>query len=240
MKIQRSVLDDGVAALTLTGEFDSFAANPFLEQAEAIIQSGVSNVVANLRLVLFINSTAIGSLIKARKRFRGLGGDLVVAEPSSRVKETFSSLGLDKVLRSFATDEEAHQFLAESDNEAVDVPSENAVLLKFVDSAKQERFSQVGRVAKMAALEENGIKFFSPGDTDLFSQGTELKVKFRLPLFRRAYYFDVPCKVRAAQAADEGVRVECDFGEIYPEDRRSISQFVRDMRLLKDEIQQAN
>src|SRR5688572_32986574 len=101
MKIQRTVLDQGVACLALTGDFDAFAANPFLEQVEAIVQSGTVNVVVNLRLVLFINSTAVGSLIKARKRVRGLGGDLVFSEPSARVKETFDLLGLGQLIKIF-------------------------------------------------------------------------------------------------------------------------------------------
>ena len=84
MKIQRSVLDQAVAGIHLTGEFDAFAANPFLEQVEAIVQSGVVRVVVNMRLVLFVNSTAIGSLIKAL--------DSKLREVETEVKEAFEVL----------------------------------------------------------------------------------------------------------------------------------------------------
>ncbi len=240
MKIQRTVLGEGIAGLTLTGEFDAFAANPFLEQIEAIVQSGSVNVVVNLRLVLFINSTAIGSLVKARKRARGLGGNLVLAEPSARVKDALDTLGLGQVIQSFASDDDAVQHLAETDDDgAVKVPSENSVLLKFAEDAKQRAFSRKGGVGRMASLDDNGIEFVVPGSAELFENDTEVKVKFRLPLFRRAYYFDVPCAIRSCEAEGDDFKVYAEFGDIFEEDRQAISQFVRDLRLLKDEIRSA-
>ena len=41
---------------------------------------------------------------------------------------------------------------------------------------------------------------------------------------------------RLLRLGDDGLEVNAEFGDIYEEDRRSIAQFVRDMRLLKDEI----
>lgn len=235
MKIQRTVLDQGVACLSLTGDFDAFAANPFLEQIEAIAQSGSVHVVVNLRLVLFINSTAVGALIKARKRVRGLGGDLVFSEPSARVKETMELLGLGQLIKSYASDEEAVAALRATGNEQVDVPAENAVLVRFADAALHKRYAAQGGMPKMAALEENSIRFIAPGETSLYPAGAEIKTKFRLPLFMRAYYFDLPCTIRSAAKSPEGVEVSADFGDILDEDRKSIGQFVRDLRLLREE-----
>ncbi len=235
MKIQRTVLDQGVASLALTGDFDAFAANPFLEQVEAIVQSGTVHVVINLRLVLFINSTAVGSLIKARKRVRGLGGDLVFSEPSARVKETMDLLGLGQLIKSYGSDEEAVKALRATSNEQVDVPAENAVLVRFSDAALHKRYTSIGGMAKMAALEENSIAFLAGGETSHFPVGTEIKAKFRLPLFMRAYYFDVPCTIRSAEKTKDGIRVTADFGSILDEDRKAIAQFVRDLRLLREE-----
>jgi anti-anti-sigma factor len=236
MKIQRTVLDQGVACLTFTGDFDAFAANPFLEQVETIVQSGTVNLVVNLRLVLFINSTAVGSLIKARKRLRGLGGDLVFSEPSARVKETFDLLGIGQLIRSFPNDEEAARALRATAPEQVDVPAENAVLVRFSDPQLQKRYSTSGGIAKMAGLEENSISFLSAAETSLFPAGAAIKAKFRLPLFMRAYYFDFPCTIQKAEKTQEGVRVTAEFGDIVDEDRKAISQFVRDLRLLRDEV----
>lgn len=240
MKIQRTVLDEGVACLTLTGEFDSFAANPFLEQIESIVSAGTSSVVANLRLVLFINSTAVGALIKARKRLRGLGGDLVVSEPSQRVRETLDLLGLGAILKTFKNDDEAAKALRAQEPEKVDLPSDNAVLVRFIEEALQKQYLATSGVAKMATLEENAITFIAPGALAMFAPGTAIKAKFRLPLFRRAYYFDFPCTVRKSEKTADGIKVTADFGEIHGEDRKAIAQFVRDLRLLREEARGAD
>jgi anti-anti-sigma factor len=234
MKIQRTVLDQGVACLTLTGDFDAFAANPFLEQLETIVQAGTVNVVVNLRLVLFINSTAVGSLIKARKRVRGLGGDLVFSDCSARVKETMDLLGLGQVIKSFASDEEASKSLRATATETVEVPADNAVLVRFNDATLQKKFGS--NVAKMSSLEENSITFTSGGETSLFPVGAAIKAKFRLPLFMRAYYFDFPCTVKKAEKTKDGVKVTAEFGEVMADDRKAIAQFVRDLRLLREEV----
>lgn len=228
MKIQRSVLDQGVAGIHLTGEFDAFAANPFLEQVEAIVQSGVERVVVNMRLVLFVNSTAIGSLIKARKRVRGLGGDLVLSEPSPRVKGTLETLGLGSVLNIFPSDEEAITHLSAQEGDAVDMPAENSVLVHGAGDKI---------VARMVSLEEAGMVFAAKAGN--FEEGQELKVKFRLPLFRQSYYFHLPCTVSSVGKGGEGQEIKVAFGEIMEEDQRAIGQFVRDLRLLKDEIRSA-
>jgi len=236
MKIHRTNLEEGIAGLTISGEFDAFAVNPFLEQIDSIISSGNVNIVVNQRLVLFINSTAVGSLIKARKRLRGLSGELVISEPSERVKSTLQTLGLSQVLRCFPSDEAACDHLKATASEQVDIPSENAVLVRFKDAAKAREYARIPDVPRMVSLEEHGIRFVAKGTTDLYSSGSEVKVKFRLPLFRRAYYYEIPASIREAQSeGNDGVRVFAQFDEIHEEDRRSISQFLRDMRLLREE-----
>ena len=239
MKIQRTILDEGVAALTLTGEFDAFATSPFLGQVEAIIQSGITLVVINMRLVLFINSTAVGSLIKARKRLRGLGGDLVFSEMSQRVRETLDMLGLGQLIPSYANEEEAAKALRATAADKVEVPDDNTVFVRANDAATQKKLAGLSGTAKMAAIEENSITFVTTGDAAPFEKGAALKVKFRLPLFRRAYYFDVPCTVKSADKTKDGVKVTAEFGDMVDEDRRSIAQFVRDLRLLREEIRGA-
>jgi anti-anti-sigma factor len=240
MKIQRTVLDQGVACLTLTGDFDAFAANPFLEQVENLAQSGSAHITVNMRLVLFINSTAIGSLIKARKRLRGMGGDLVLSEPSARVRETMELLGLSAVIKSHANDDEASAALRAAGKDQVDVPADNAVLVRFNDAALHKRYAEVGGVAKMASLEEKSISFLAGGETSLFPVGAAIKAKFRLPLFMRAYYFDFPCTVRSAERTRDGIKVTAEFGDIVEDDRKAIAQFVRDLRLLREEARGGN
>jgi len=98
---------DGVAVLTLKGEFDSFVTGSFATEIGKLQGDGANRIVLNQRLVKFINSTALGSIIKARKACREAGGDLVISAPSPAVREAMESLGLDRVFRIFEDDDAA-------------------------------------------------------------------------------------------------------------------------------------
>jgi len=103
---------DGVTVLTLRGEFDSFVTSSFTGEIAKLQAEGANRIVLNQRLVKFINSTALGSIIKARKTCREAGGDLVISSPSPAVREAMESLGLDRVFRIFETDEAAVSAIA--------------------------------------------------------------------------------------------------------------------------------
>jgi anti-anti-sigma factor len=75
-----------IVVLTLKGEFDSFVTNAFSNEIAKVNADGVHRIVLNMRLVKFVNSTALGAMIKARKQCRASGGDLVVSQPSARVR----------------------------------------------------------------------------------------------------------------------------------------------------------
>jgi anti-anti-sigma factor len=98
---------DGVMLLTLKGEFDSFVCAGFTQEVGATQAEGIHYIVLNLRLVKFINSTALGAMIKARKACRAAGGDLVISHPSPAVREAMESLGLDRLFSIHDDDEAA-------------------------------------------------------------------------------------------------------------------------------------
>ena len=106
MKLVKEVRD-GIVVLTLKGEFDSFVTGSFSGEISKVQEEGGHRIVLNQRLVKFINSTALGSIIKARKGCREAGGDLVISSPSHAVREAMESLGLDRVFRIFEDDEAA-------------------------------------------------------------------------------------------------------------------------------------
>jgi anti-anti-sigma factor len=106
---------DGVVVLTLKGEFDSFVTKPFSEEIAKVQGEGINHLVLNLLYVKYINSTALGAMIKARKACREARGDLVVSRPSPAVREAMESLGLDKLFTILDDDEAAV--------EALDAPS---------------------------------------------------------------------------------------------------------------------
>jgi len=85
--------------VTLTGEADLHTA-PELDRAlQGVLGLGGTAVAVDLGEVSFIDSTALGVLLRYQPRFGARGGDLVIVTQDRRVLRTFEITGLDKVFR---------------------------------------------------------------------------------------------------------------------------------------------
>ena len=71
MKIGRKTAGD-VNILSFAGEFDAFNLPTISEKIDSLIQKGGTLLVFNLKELKFINSSALGYLIKTHKRLREL------------------------------------------------------------------------------------------------------------------------------------------------------------------------
>ena len=67
MKLEKHRYED-VVILKFTGEFDTFNLPAFSERIDRMIDGGDTQMVFDLRLLKFINSAALGYLIKTAKR----------------------------------------------------------------------------------------------------------------------------------------------------------------------------
>lgn len=235
MKIDREISGD-VAVLTLRGEFDSFVVNSFLEEVESLAANGVSNIVLDMRTVKFIMSTAIGAIVKSRKMMKELGGDLVISQPSDFVRDVLDSLGLTRVIKVFDENKTAVETLGLESG--APLPSGNSVLFHFVEA---ERQAAVGRpvIGRIVDLKEDAVTAQVAQAASFFPAGVAMKAKFRLPLFKRAYYFEIPAAVVSAAANEDGAELKVRFTDIEDEDRESIRQFLNDMNFLRDEVRNA-
>jgi len=244
VKINKSVHDD-VAVLELVGDFDTFVCPRFTEEVENLVEIGLKKVVLNLRFLRFINSTALGCLVKTKKTLEGKAGDLVIAKPSQFAKSIMTTLGLGDIIRTFPEEENALHHFKAGDQKSVEIEGENVILFQFADEKAAAAFGKPFGVGKIVNLLEETILFAwdggkdgaSPDTSKLFKPGTAVNVKFRLPFYRKAYYFEAACDLVKASKSEGGVtNVELSFREMKPEDRKSIQQFVADMRFLKNEI----
>lgn len=265
---------DRHAVLHLRGEFDTFYVSAFQEEVDGLASAGVHNAVLNLRMVKFINSTALGAIIKASKTLGAGGGRLVISRPSPFCRNIIEKVGLDRVVPIFDTDEEAARNLLEGAGEPTpdkggDGPEEDqsSVLFGPTDPSRVEHFlssservketvnpihghafgSNWTGVGRMASLDENGLRFnWNGGDTGLepfamgqfLAMGTELKVKFRLPLFKKGYCESIG-EVSELDERDDGVKVGLRFTDITDEVRDAVRQYSADLRFLKDELRKA-
>lgn len=102
----QSHIHNGVATLRLSGRFDAYEAPPV---ARWLQEAALARVVVNLGDVTFIDSTALGTLIKGMKQCRQQGGDLRVCSLQQPVRIIFELTRLDKAFTFFPDETEAIQ-----------------------------------------------------------------------------------------------------------------------------------
>jgi anti-sigma B factor antagonist len=224
MKVLKENLS-GIVVLTLKGEFDSFVTNAFSNEIAKVIADGVHRIVLNMRLVKFVNSTALGAMIKARKQCRASGGDLVVSQPSSAVREAMESLGLDRLFSTFDEDEKALSALEGGGAIDLEGDSESAVMIHTPDGTRPQ-------VARLRRLDTDSIECKLAEGSGKLATGTEVRLKFRLPLYRKEF-FDLTARVTNAEASKGGTLVTMHFTKVSPEDSAAIASFVADMGELR-------
>lgn len=107
MKTAVEVPSPGVAVIALDGRLDLLsAAGLKLELTEAVA-AGHHRLVVDLEAVTFMDSSGLGALIGGLKAARLQGGDLRIARPPDQARAVLNLTTLDRVLRPYATVEEA-------------------------------------------------------------------------------------------------------------------------------------
>ncbi len=249
MKIDTTTFD-GYTILNLKGEFDTFYCPRFQEEVEEMVGRGVNLLILNMRLVKFINSTALGAVIKAHKRCKAEGGDLVISRPSPFVKDIVKKLGIDSLVPMFDDEEAATRHVIKALNARLltaDAPvDEEAVLVSFPDETRSKQLG--GRnsvVGKMSNVDGERLQFTWSGAgygisrdqaKQLFFKGGQLDLKFQVKLFKKGF-FEVAAKVaEVVESGDDEVKVTANYTSIPDHDREALAQFASDMSFLKRQI----
>ncbi|KAA3610789.1 MAG: anti-sigma factor antagonist [Planctomycetota bacterium] len=252
MKIETHI-EPRYAVLSLAGDFETYAVSEFLDAVQQARQAGRIHLILNMRRVKFMNTTAIGAVLRARKELSAAGGGLAMAPTSGFVRDVFKKLGLDSVIPHYENAEEAARALRlsglEKPLEAEPGDEEAALLFRFYDQAKADELGGRGVGAgEIALLDVEGITFSWDGRGSRFSEeamksllasGTELEVKFRLPLYSKATYYVSAAEVAALDVEEGTARVRARFLGLEDEAATAVRQYVADMTLLREEIQQA-
>jgi len=247
--------------LHLAGEFGTLDCPSFLGHIEKLVASGPRHVVVNLRLTKFINSTALGAILKASKAVRAKGGKLVISRPSPVCRDTITSMGLDRVIPVFENDDVAVHGLDEAepapemgsaklvgteDSTVLFSPTDQDRLQQFVTKPARGTRTWHG-VGHMAEIDAERLRFsWDGGNTDLgpdrmiemLAVGSELRVKFRLPMLERGYH-EAVVAVGEIQRESDGVRVVATYRQIDAETLQAVKQYAEDMSFLKSELTHA-
>lgn len=182
---------DDHAILHLRGEFDTYYVPLLQKEIDDLAKAGIVRVVLNLRLVKFINSTALGAIIKASKSLAPKQGKLALSRPSAFCRDIIEKVGLDRVVGVFDTDEAAVESFDKSKalpKTAVEDPGEesSSVLFTPLDESRIQHFltqsqlivktpmtqskpmSAWSGAGRMSALDEHGMRFtWNGGHTGL-------------------------------------------------------------------------
>lgn len=257
MKLEKRRYDD-VVILRFIGEFDASNLQTFSPKIDEMIEAGDRQIVLDLHALKFVNSSALGFLIKANRRVKELGGDMVIARPSKFISKTLSTLGLDSVFAGYQTVEDGIlRFKKGEEIGKLDLSSADydesltgAVPILFrKDDAQALPPNQVGRIV---TLYEDGLLFRyeptnkdgrDPVEADLVT-GNRLKIKFRQPFAVKDHYFDMAATIvqssklkGPADGGDAGVlAVKVRYERIKDADRKSLQQLVRDLDTWKGEL----
>ena len=248
MKIDKS-LDDDYAILTLKGEFDTFYCPHLLEEVKSLVGRGISHLILNLRLVKFINSTALGAIIKAHKSCRLEGGDLLISRPSSFVKDIIGKVGIDQLVTVYEDEDQAIKHIIKELNAkelAGEAPVDaEKIMIKFPDDTRNKMIGgKRTLLGTMSNVDGHRLQFTWSGEKaginvdqakQLFFEGSEVVLKFQVKLIKKSY-FEIVGKVTQADPIGDSIRVTASFEKIQAADQEALDQFAQDMAFLKRQL----
>jgi anti-anti-sigma factor len=96
-----------LALVSVSGELDLHTAGCLqarIEEADAV---GAGTVLVDLSEISFIDSSALEVLVRESKRLEGRGHSLVLVTNDPRTRRILEVTGLDRVLRAYATLQDA-------------------------------------------------------------------------------------------------------------------------------------
>src|SRR4029450_7273749 len=98
---------NGIAVIALTGELDLYTCPEFKEELLRVIGDGATLVAVDLTQTTFIDSTALGVLIRGVERLKMNDGQLVVACADPNIVKVFEVTGLNRVFTVVGSRDEA-------------------------------------------------------------------------------------------------------------------------------------
>lgn len=98
---------NGVVLFVVYGEVDLHVAPELRDRLGNAVDEGAEYIVLDLTRVTFIDSMALGVLLRTHKQFRSRNGELRLVVPSSDLRRIFEITLLDQVFTLNATRHEA-------------------------------------------------------------------------------------------------------------------------------------
>jgi anti-sigma B factor antagonist len=97
----------GVAVIALAGEIDLYTCPEFKQELLRVIADGATLVVVDLTKTTFIDSTALGVIIRGVDRLKQRDGRLVVVCADPNIVKIFEVTGLNRIFSVYGSRDEA-------------------------------------------------------------------------------------------------------------------------------------
>lgn len=94
---------DGTATIRLSDEYDVANAPTITRDVDAAIAGGATSIVVDMASVVFMDSTALGALIEAKKRAEAAGASLVLSDVPQNTARLLQLTALDQVFTVVST-----------------------------------------------------------------------------------------------------------------------------------------
>ena len=98
---------DGVAVVALAGEIDLYTCPEFKQELLRVVADGTTLVVVDLTETTFIDSTALGVIIRGVERLKLRDGRLVVVCADPNIVKIFEVTGLNRIFSVVGSRDEA-------------------------------------------------------------------------------------------------------------------------------------
>jgi len=98
-----------VVVITFDGRIEDFPV--LIQSVDNLMADGTNHLVIDLHALPFINSSALGYLIKAQKGMERQGGELALARLQPALLQILEMTNLDAVFPAFETVDEAVSYL---------------------------------------------------------------------------------------------------------------------------------
>jgi anti-sigma B factor antagonist len=98
---------NGAAVIALSGELDLYTCPEFKQELLRVIDGGATLVVVDLTATTFIDSTALGVLIRGVDRLKSSDGQLIVACSDPSIVKVFEVTGLKRIFPVVGSRDEA-------------------------------------------------------------------------------------------------------------------------------------
>lgn len=102
-----TTVDGDTAVIRCDGRLNMVAAPRLRDLVERTVAEDQRRIVLDLEPTVFVDSSGLGALVSGLKTARRAGGDLRIAGPGEQVQTVLGLTNLDRVLRPYASVEEA-------------------------------------------------------------------------------------------------------------------------------------